>query len=66
MIEEKTIIITGGAGSVGSTLAGRLVAKNKIVVFDDLARNSIENRDSKDHPNLNLVEGGILDYEAVS
>ena len=66
MIEGKTIFITGGAGFIGSTLAGRLAAKNKIVAFDNLARNSIKDRDFKDHPNLSLVEGDILDYDALS
>ena len=65
MIEGKTIFITGGAGFIGSTLAGRLVAHNKIVIFDNLTRNSIKDRDFKDHPNLTLVEGDILDYAAV-
>jgi UDP-glucose 4-epimerase len=65
MIEGKRIFITGGAGFIGSTLAGRLVARNKIVIFDNLARNSIKDRDFKDHPNLTLVEGDILDYDAV-
>lgn len=66
MIEGKTIFVTGGAGFIGSTLAGRLVAKNKIVVFDNLARNSIKDRDFRDHPNLSIVEGDILDYDALS
>jgi UDP-glucose 4-epimerase len=66
MIEGKRIFITGGAGFIGSTLAGRLVAKNKIVIFDNLARNSIKDRDFRDHPNLTLIEGDVLDYGAVS
>jgi UDP-glucose 4-epimerase len=65
MIEGKRIFITGGAGFIGSTLAGRLVAKNKIVLFDNLSRNSIKDRDFKDHPNLTLIEGDVLNYEAV-
>jgi UDP-glucose 4-epimerase len=65
MIEGKNVFITGGAGFIGSTLAGRLVAKNKVVLFDNLARNSIKDRDFKDHPNLKLIEGDILDYPGV-
>jgi UDP-glucose 4-epimerase len=66
MIEGKTVFITGGAGFIGSTLAGRLVAKNKVVLFDNLSRNSIKDRDFKDHANLALIEGDILDCAAVS
>jgi UDP-glucose 4-epimerase len=65
MIEGKQIFITGGAGFIGSTLAGRLVAKNKIVVFDNLARNSMKDRDFKDHPNLTMIEGDVLNYDAI-
>ncbi len=66
MIEGKKVFITGGAGFIGSTLAGRLVANNKIVVFDNLARNSIKDRDFRDHPNLTIVQGDILDADAVA
>jgi UDP-glucose 4-epimerase len=65
MIEGKQIFITGGAGFIGSTLASRLVAKNKVVILDNLARNSIKDRDFKDHANLTLVQGDVLDYDAV-
>ena len=42
MIEGKTIFITGGAGFIGSTLVGRLVEHNRIVLYDNLARNSLQ------------------------
>ncbi len=62
MIQGKNIFITGGAGFIGSSLIGRLIEKNKITVYDNFKRNSLENRDYKDHPNLKLVKGDILDY----
>ena len=65
MIEGKTIFITGGAGFIGSTLAGRLVDQNCIVVYDNLSRNSLKNKPFKNHPNLELVEGDVLDFEHV-
>jgi UDP-glucose 4-epimerase len=34
MISGRTIFITGGAGFIGSTLAGRLLDRNKFVAFD--------------------------------
>lgn len=66
MIEGKKIFITGGAGFIGSTLIGRLVERNKIVAFDNLRRNSLKDRDFHNHPNLTLVEGDVLDYDAVA
>ena len=66
MIEGKTVYITGGAGFIGSTLIGRLVAKNQIVAFDNLARDSLKDKSFSNHPNLRLVEGDVLDYDAVA
>ena len=36
MLEGKTIFITGGAGFIGSALAGRLVDRNRVVIYDNL------------------------------
>ena len=60
MISKKTIFITGGAGFIGSALAGRLVEGNKVVIYDNLVRNSLTNKPYKDHPNLTLVQGDEL------
>jgi UDP-glucose 4-epimerase len=61
----KTIFITGGAGFIGSTLAGRMVENNHIVLFDNLKRNSLKNQPFKSHTNLTLVQGDVLDFESV-
>lgn len=65
MIEGKTIFITGGAGFIGSTLAARLADRNKIVLFDNLARNALKDSAVRDHPNVRLVVGDILDPAAL-
>jgi len=65
MLEGKTIFITGGAGFIGSTLIGRLVERNRMVAFDNLSRNSLKAKDFRDHPNLTLIEGDVLDFEAL-
>jgi UDP-glucose 4-epimerase len=64
-IEEKNIFITGGAGFIGSTLTERLIEKNKVVIFDNLSRNSLKDKPYVDHTNITLVEGDVLDYEQV-
>ncbi len=61
MIQNKIVFITGGAGFIGSTLAGELAEKNKVVIYDDLSRNSIKDRDFVSHPNIIIIEGSILD-----
>jgi UDP-glucose 4-epimerase len=65
ILEGKTIFITGGAGFIGSTLAGRLVDHNRIVVYDNLSRNSLKDKPFKNHPNLGLVKGDVLDSAHV-
>ena len=35
MIEDKRIVITGGAGFIGSSLAERLCERNEVVLFDN-------------------------------
>ena len=65
MIENKTIFITGGAGFIGSTLAERLIDKNRVVLYDNLARNSLQDKPYKDHKNLKLIQGDVLDLEGV-
>lgn len=66
VIENKKIFITGGAGFIGSTLIGRLVAKNQVVAYDNLSRNSMQDKSFKDHPNLTLVRGDVLDPDHLA
>lgn len=63
MIEGKTVFITGGAGFIGSTLIGRLIERNRIIVYDNLSRNSLKDRSYADHANLTLEVGDVLDLE---
>jgi len=65
LIQGKTIFITGGAGFIGSTLIGRLIEQNRIVAFDNLTRNALQDKSFKNHPNLTLVKGDVLDFDGV-
>jgi nucleoside-diphosphate-sugar epimerase len=66
MIEGKKIFITGGAGFIGSSLVGRLVNSNQIVIYDNLSRNSLKNTIYCDHCNIKLIEGDILEYDKLA
>jgi UDP-glucose 4-epimerase len=66
LISDKTIFITGGAGFIGSTLVGRLIDLNRIVVYDNLARDSLKGKPYRSHKNLQLIEGDVLDLDRLS
>ena len=65
-IENRRIFITGGAGFIGSTLIGRLIAANKITVYDDFRRDALSGTSFANHPNLQVVKGDVLDPAALS
>jgi nucleoside-diphosphate-sugar epimerase len=58
-------VITGGAGFIGSHLAERLAGEGRVVLFDNLRRNSLASSELARHPNVELVEGDIRDRDAV-
>ncbi|MBL8117594.1 MAG: NAD-dependent epimerase/dehydratase family protein [Anaerolineae bacterium] len=66
VVSNKTIFITGGAGFIGSTLAGRLIENNQIIIYDNLRRDSLKDKPFKDHPNLKLIKGDVLDYDHLA
>ena len=64
-LEGKRILITGGAGFIGTTLARRLVDRNEIVAVDNLHRDALTSTDLFEHPNLTFQQGDVLDAELV-
>ncbi|HET9705214.1 MAG TPA: NAD-dependent epimerase/dehydratase family protein [Vicinamibacterales bacterium] len=61
----KRILITGGAGFIGSHLVERLVDANDIVVFDNLHRNALQFAHLEGHPRLRFIKGDVLDFAAT-
>ncbi|MGB5106854.1 MAG: NAD-dependent epimerase/dehydratase family protein [Candidatus Zixiibacteriota bacterium] len=67
MIKGKTIFITGGAGFIGSALAERLVENNRIIIFDNFRRNSLQDKPHlASHPNVELIRGDVRDRDALA
>jgi UDP-glucose 4-epimerase len=62
-LRTRPFFITGGAGFIGSTLAERLIDKNRVVLYDNLARNSLQDKPYKDHKNLKLIQGDVVDHD---
>jgi UDP-glucose 4-epimerase len=65
MIDGSSILITGGAGFIGTALTRRLIDRNRIRVFDSLRRNALKDAGLDKHPNLELVVGDVRDEAAV-
>ena len=61
----KRILLTGGAGFIGSTLVARLVGENEIVALDNLDRDALTGTELAGHPNLTFVQADVLDVEAL-
>ena len=65
MMEGKRVLITGGAGFIGSSLAARLADRNEVVIFDNFHRNALEGTGLLDHPNVRIERGDVLDADRV-
>lgn len=67
-LSEKKVLVTGGAGFIGSNLCEYLVqSQNEVYCLDDLSTGNIENIESlMDLPNFHFIKGDIRDYETCN
>jgi len=65
MIKNKKILLTGGAGFIGTRLCELLSDNNEILIYDNLNRNSIKNTNLLNKENIKLIQGDILDLSHV-
>ena len=63
MLKGKRIFLTGGAGFIGTTVAGMLADDNEIVLYDNLHNDALSQTSLGEHPNVTFVQGDILDLE---
>ena len=65
VIENATVLLTGGAGFIGSRLTERLIEANKVVIFDNGHRDALSGTPAAAHANVRWLKGDVLDLEAV-
>jgi UDP-glucose 4-epimerase len=56
-MDDTRVLVTGGAGFIGSNLANHLAPANEVVAFDDLYLGTPENLSDE----VTFVEGSVLD-----
>lgn len=64
-LRDAHVLITGGAGFIGASLAHRLLPHNRITLFDNLRRDALGRREILDHPHAHLVVADVRDKAAL-
>ena len=67
-LDNKTLLITGGTGSFGSTLVSKLISSkiNKIKIFSRDEKKQEDMRNFYENKKLKFIIGDVRDEEAVS
>jgi nucleoside-diphosphate-sugar epimerase len=63
VISRGRILITGGAGFIGSYLVERLKENNEVIVYDNLWRDALDGTGIADHARVQMVRGDVLDAD---
>ncbi len=58
-MKNKNILITGGAGFIGSHITDTLINDNEVTIVDNLSTGNIKNLKYLNHDNLNFIEADI-------
>jgi nucleoside-diphosphate-sugar epimerase len=64
-VTGRRLLLTGGAGFIGSHIVERLAPANDIVILDTLRRNALSAAGLDRHPRVELQIGDVTDGEAV-
>jgi len=62
MIKNRLIVVTGGAGFIGSHIAEELSKDNDVIVIDNLYSGKVENVPE----NVKFIQADIRDYESIA
>jgi UDP-glucose 4-epimerase len=65
-MKNQNVLITGGAGFIGSNLASKLAENNDVIILDNLSTGNMENiKELTIKDNVKFVHGTIIDTELL-
>lgn len=65
-MKDKRVVITGGAGFIGSNIAEELSPDNEITIIDDLSSGRIQNIEHlMKRPKVQFIRGSIIDLSLL-
>ena len=64
-MKNKRILLTGGAGFIGTKIAEQYYLENEILIYDSFRRNSLRHSEELKHPNVSIVEGDVLNVNLL-
>ena len=67
-LSNARVLVTGGAGLVGSHIVDQLVSEGaSVIIYDSLVRGRLEHLESaREHSDLEVIEGDIRDVEQLA
>ncbi len=64
-MSRQKVLITGGAGFIGTALTRRLLATHDVILLDNLRRNSLKDSELANDPRIKLVVGDVRNASDV-
>jgi len=65
-IKNKKILITGGAGFIGTALSKKLIKDNFIILYDNLWRDALKYNNLVPKNHFKFIKGDILDFKFLT
>lgn len=62
-MKNKSILVTGGCGFIGSYIVDELINDNEIIIIDNLSTGKIDNLKSPIHENLHLINEDLFNLD---